>query len=274
MNIGVIGTGNMGTILIEALLDSGASAPEHLYVTNRTKEKAARLQNVYPKLNVMQDESAVVDHADVFFICVKPLDIVRVLKHSASSITRDKLLVSITSPVSVKEIEAIVDCPVARAIPSITNRALSGVSLITFGKTCGAEDREKLLKIMEAISTPREIEEEITRAASDIVSCGPAFFTYLTERFIQAAQSQTDINYEQASNFVTEMLIGLGQLLDQKHYTLHALREKVNVKGGVTGVGLSVLKEETGDMFEHLFQKTHEKYAEDRSLIKRQFSEE
>lgn len=268
MKIGVIGTGNMGRILIEALIDSGVVNADELYVTNRTKEKANRLKNFHPNLNLMQDIYEVVDEAEVLFFCVKPVDLVRLLKESAVAISNEKLVVSITSPISVEELESIVNCAVARAIPSITNRALSGVSLITFGKTCGSKERNKLYEVMERISKPREIEEDVTRVASDIVSCGPAFYTYLTERFIQATQSQTKISYDQATELFTEMLIGMGRLLEKNHYTLPSLREKVNVKGGVTGEGLSVLREETGYLFEHLLQKTHAKYEEDRKLVK------
>ncbi|HET7658491.1 MAG TPA: late competence protein ComER, partial [Bacillales bacterium] len=237
MKIGIIGTGNMGRILIEAFIDSGFIDPSDVFVTNRTKEKAERLQNNYPHLHVMDDAVEVIERSDVLFICVKPIDIYSLLRKTADSFSRDKLLISITSPVAVNELESVVDCSVARAIPSITNRALSGVSLITFGESCGEKERKDLIEIMGAISKPYEIEENITRVASDIVSCGPAFFTYLTERFIQAAKSKTEISEEQATAFASEMLIGMGQLLKKNFYTLPSLREKVHVKGGVTGVG-------------------------------------
>ena len=45
MKVGMIGTGNMGTILSEALLDGKAVSPSDLIVTNRTKEKAERLKH-------------------------------------------------------------------------------------------------------------------------------------------------------------------------------------------------------------------------------------
>lgn len=45
MNIGFIGTGNMGTILIEALIESEAVIPSSLTITNRTIGKALNIKS-------------------------------------------------------------------------------------------------------------------------------------------------------------------------------------------------------------------------------------
>lgn len=45
MKIGFIGTGNMGTILIEALIESRAVIPSSLTITNRTIDKALNIKN-------------------------------------------------------------------------------------------------------------------------------------------------------------------------------------------------------------------------------------
>lgn len=271
MKIGIIGTGNMGSVLIQAFSESAAVSASQLVITNRTKQKADHLQVDYPDLNVADDASQIAREADIIFVCVKPLDIQPLVQTLSADLSQEKLLVSITSPVNVNELESIAECSVARAIPSITNRALAGASLITFGSSCSDKQQQDLLALMGHISTPYQIEENITRVASDIISCGPAFFSYLTQRFIQAAATQTDITYEQATHFATEMLIGLGELLEKEIYTLPGLQEKVHVKGGVTGVGLSVLEAEIGDMFERLYLKTHQKFKEDRKKVQNQF---
>lgn len=49
MNIGFIGTGNMGTILIEALIESRAVIPSSLTITNRTIDKALNIKKTIPR---------------------------------------------------------------------------------------------------------------------------------------------------------------------------------------------------------------------------------
>lgn len=271
MKIGVIGIGNMGRILTEAMLEQEAVAPSSLTIVNRTMKKALVLKNKYHDISVVSTPKDVAITSELIFLCLKPHDIFHVIQDILPYLTKDKCLVSITSPISVDQLEATVPCSVARAIPSITNRAKAGVSLLTFGANCSGKWRTELEHLFRKISVPIEIDEKVTRVASDIVSCGPAFFSYLTQRFISAAVKETEINEETANILASEMLIGLGELLKNGYYTLPALQEKVCVKGGITGEGIKVLEEELGEVFEHVFHATHMKFREDMEMVKKQY---
>ncbi|WP_214480339.1 late competence protein ComER [Bacillus sp. SM2101] len=271
MNVGIIGTGNMGKVLIEAFIESKALLPSKLCIFNRTIEKAEKIRINFPEITVTSDAEDVINQSDIIFICVKPLQIHPLLQQISPCLTHNKCLVSITSPISVHQIESMVNCQVARVIPSITNRAFSGISLISFGESCSQHYISYINYLFSNISEPVLIEEQVTRVASDIVSCGPAFFSYLIQRFIDAAANETEITREQATTLATGMIIGMGELLQKDIFTLQTLQEKVCVKGGVTGVGIAVLEKELGDMFEHLFQSTHDKFCEDIEDVHNQF---
>lgn len=271
MKIGIIGTGSMGSILIEAFIESVAIAPSQLIVTNRSVEKALVFKEKYPELEVAESATDVATEADIVFLCVKPLQFHSLLNELKSVLTEDKIVISITSPISIEQLQSVVPSKVCRAIPSITNRALTGTSLVSFGNTCSLNDQEKVLTLMRHISTPVIIDENITRVASDIVSCGPAFFSFLIQSFIEAAVRQTDITKEEATKLSSEMMIGFGKLLEKEIFTLPTLQKRVSVPGGITGEGIKVLKEEVGDIFDLLFQQTHAKYYEDLEKIKEQF---
>jgi competence protein ComER len=219
----------------------------------------------------MNSAEDVVNRSDLVFICVKPLDIHPLLKKLEHLLSPNKCLLSITSPISVEQLESLVKCQVARAIPSITNRAFSGVSLITYGNSCHKDTQRSIEELFEQISNPVQIEDDITRVSSDIVSCGPAFFSYLLQKFVEGAVSETNITNDQAILLASEMIVGMGKLLETDLYTLPTLQEKVCVKGGVTGKGIEVLEEEVGDMFKKVFHVTHEKYYEDIEEVSVQF---
>ncbi|RDU35466.1 late competence protein ComER [Neobacillus piezotolerans] len=263
MNIGIIGTGNMGRILTEAFLDSRAIKAESLMVANRTMAKALELKKVYPGIQVAEKAEEVARHSDMVFICVKPLEIHSLLGKITTLLTKEKCLVSITSPISTAQIETLVECSVIRAIPSITNRALAGACLMTYGEKCDPEWKKRVFDLLSNISSPIEIEQQFVRVASDIVSCGPAFFSFLLQGFIEAAIKKTAINPDTATELASAMIIGMGELLRKGHYTLPALQEKVCVKGGITGEGIKVLESGLGDLFHDLLDATHGKFKED-----------
>lgn len=272
MKIGFIGTGNMGTILIEALLESEAVKPSQLYLFNRTKEKALRIQQKFETIHVVDEVDVISKYCDCIFVCVKPHQIPEVLEAIKNNLIQEQCIVSITSPVTVEELELLVPCQVARIIPSILNRALTGASLMTFGDRLSDVWKRTLTEVFSHISKPIEMEENITRISSDIVSCGPAFFSYLAERMMEAAVKKSNITKEEALFLTTEMLIGLGELLKQKHYTLPTLIEKVCVKNGITGEGISVLESHLDGVFEEMFTKTNDKFLLDKKLLQGHFN--
>ncbi|WP_186576468.1 late competence protein ComER [Aquibacillus kalidii] len=263
MKWGVIGTGNMGQILIESWLSSRTIEPEQLYITNRTISKAMAIKEQYPSINVCEDIKDLVKTVDIIYICVKPLEIHPLLLNIYNYLSKEQCIVSITSPYSVERLESMVPCQVARMIPSITNRAMSGITLASFGNRITDQMKGYLLQSSKIYSTPEQIDENVTRMASDIVSCGPAFFGYLAERFIQSATEETLISKEQATKLTEKMFIGFGKLLEDGHYTLPELIEKVCVKGGVTGEGIKAMDQHIGELFNYLIRATHDKYRED-----------
>ncbi|WLD92149.1 late competence protein ComER [Alkalihalobacillus sp. AL-G] len=274
MKVGIIGTGNMGSILISALIESLAVRPSEMMIINRTVKKAEKVKDQYPDIKIGKTNNEVAAFADITFLCVKPLEYYALLERISPELTRDKLVVSITSPISVEQLEALVSCSVARAIPSITNRALSGASLITYGKMCSPHKRKQLDQLMSKISTPVVIDQSITRVASDLSSCGPAFFSFLLQAYIDSAVEETNITKEQATQLVSEMVIGMGKLLEKEIYTLPTLQKKVCVKGGVTGEALKVFEAELGPLFNHVIERTHQKYDEDCEAVDRQITKQ
>ncbi|WP_047151373.1 late competence protein ComER [Aneurinibacillus tyrosinisolvens] len=271
MHIGFIGTGSMGTILIEAFIESGALLPSQIIASNRTREKLSPLLAKYPGINTAANRDVALQ-ADFLFLCVKPLDYRVVLDEIRDCLDDQKLLLSITSSVGVERLESFLTCKVARVIPSITNAALSGATLVTMGRRLQDEDAQALFTLLSAISTPIHIGEAETRISSDIVSCGPAFFSFLLQRFIDSAIQETSLSEGQATEMMTQMIIGMGRLLEDGRFSLPTLQQRVCVPGGVTGVGLRVIDAETKDVFTQTIQATQEKFASDLAEVKASFS--
>lgn len=52
----MIGTGNMGKILIESMIDGKAVSPEDLFIFNRTRNKALEIKEEYPTINICDSD--------------------------------------------------------------------------------------------------------------------------------------------------------------------------------------------------------------------------
>lgn len=267
MKIGVIGTGNMGSLIIDALINSKSVKPKNISVMNRTEKKALDLAQKHPGLTIRHSPAEVIRHSAVIFLCVKPLQFYPLLQSVRGVWRTDQLAVSITSPITVGQLEKMTPCPAARVVPSIVNQVLAGSTLVTFGTSTNERMKSRLWRLLEHFSHPIEIGEEKIRAASDLSSCGPAFLSFLLEKMADGAVKSTQISKKEATELTAEMVIGFGKLLERKAYSLAELRNKVTVKGGVTGVGLNVLNHECGAVFEHLFEETQKKFLEDHLAV-------
>ena len=72
MITGIIGTGNMGTILVESLITSGFLNQEQVMINNRTPFKAAVLKEKYPGISIASSSVETAKSADLIFLCFKP----------------------------------------------------------------------------------------------------------------------------------------------------------------------------------------------------------
>ncbi|PTM59547.1 late competence protein ComER [Desmospora activa] len=274
MTIGFIGTGSMGSTLIQAFIDAKRLAPEEIVVYNRTRSKAEKLQKQYPGLRIAANNRELVQQTPIFFLCIKPHEFRTVLDEIKDHVHDDQIAVSITSPVMIRDLEEWLPAKIAKIIPSITQAVLSGNSLVIPGTRLSETDRNTLWNLFAAISRPLLIEENHVRIASDLACCGPAFMANLLEKLADAAVEETQLPREQALSLVTQMTEGLGGLLSVGGFTLQSLQERVAVPGGITRKGLDLLDAEIGPVFHDLIRLTHTKYAADIQQVKSSFQTE
>lgn len=273
MKVGMIGTGSMGRTLIEAWIRAGVLQPEDLIISNRTRSKAELLAASYPGMQVAENNVRVVNKAQFLFLCIKPNDFPSVLSEIQHAVQPEHLVVSITSPVMIHDLERYLAGKVAKVIPSITHVALGGTSLLIPGSRLSAAEQQDLSRLFAAISTPLVIDEQYSRIASDLASCAPAFLANILEQIIDAAVEVTGLPQATAAQLVAQMVLGTGKLLTEEGFTLNHLQERVAVPGGITQEGLQLLSGEFAPLFDRLFRLTHTKYAQDVEQVRQSFSD-
>lgn len=275
MKVGFIGTGSMGSTIIEALIQSGALEPSQLIASNRTRNKVQQLAAQYPGLQLASSNVETVQESDIVFLCVKPSEFKAVLNEIAQYVKPSLIVVSITSPVLISHLERQLSCKIAKIIPSVTNYVWSGASLCMYGSRIQTEDRLLLEQLMMSVSRPVQVPEQYTRITSDISSCGPAFIAFFVQKWIEAAVEVTGIERNEAERLASEMLLGTGKLLTEGGFSLEHLRQRVAVPGGITAEALRLLDSELDGVFQQLIQVTHAKYEEDLHKVESQlFGEE
>lgn len=67
--IGYVGYGNMGSVLLNSLLEKKCITSGNIYLYNRTKEKLNEIKESYIDINITTSINEVINNVDIFFIC-------------------------------------------------------------------------------------------------------------------------------------------------------------------------------------------------------------
>ncbi|MDB4895401.1 MAG: ComE operon protein 4 [Firmicutes bacterium] len=257
MNVGFIGMGNMGQMLVTALARSGAMPPGEIFASNRSQEKLKRIAAAVPGIQVAYSNKELAQRCRVIFLCVKPGETKGVLDEAAPYITADHLLVAITNTIDMPALEAVVRARVAKVIPSVVHSVHEGVSLLMFGERCTVDDRALLHQLLGAISRPCVIAESQARVASDLSSCGPAFLSYVFRALAQAARRYSpELAPDTIDSIICTTSVATCRLIQETGLTFDDVIAKVSTPGGVTADGIRVLDEQLAGVWEQVIETT------------------
>lgn len=249
--------GNMGRMLVTALLRAGALDPDSTIVSNRSREKLNQMASLFPRLQTTGRNDELAQGAQVIFLCTKPGETKGALAEMRPYITQNHLLVTITNTIMIPVLEDATPARVAKVIPSIVQGVGSGASLLIFGERCTVSDRALLDQLLRAISTPVVIQESQARICSNLTSCGPAFLAYVYRALSKAArQYQPDLMPELVDQLVRETIKATSQLIDQNGYAWTDVIDRVSTPGGITAEGIKVLDEQMAGVWEQVMETT------------------
>lgn len=247
-------------MLIQSFIKGGAATPQNLSATNRSPEARIAIA-AETGITLVENNCALVRDADIVILCVRQPDVAEVMDEVADFLTKEKLLISIASDVSLSTLEAMSPARMARVIPSLPAEQLKGVSLIVFSERITPADREEITSLFGTISTPFVILEPDIESYTTLTSCAPAFFAAMLREFVASAARMAGVSADDAEQLARETFIGTASLLDIPGTTCEDIISRVATPGGITEVGVEVLSRAFPPVCDDLFAATERKHA-------------
>ena len=252
--IGIIGFGNMGSIIAHKL---AAQTNEYdVRVFEKDKSKVVKAKGI----SFSEDISDLMLKVDTVILAIKPQDFDRLLKELKGRIL-DKLVISIAAGISTKHIEKFLgNVRVIRVMPNIAARIAESVSCMCKGNFANDDDLECAKEIFNYLGTVRSINEEMMNAATAISGSGPGYIFYFIEnsaldpynipeharhdmmRRLEKAAEALGFGIEDAAFLAANTVNASISLLKSTKSTPEELRSQVTSKGGTTEAGLEVLR--------------------------------
>ena len=260
LNIGFIGCGKMASAIIGGVLKS-QNAGLYNITASEINEELANSASQRLSIEVFTDSNVVVDKSNVIFIATKPNQVVDVLNSIKTSLTKDKLIVSIAAGVSTSKIENIaVDNRVVRIMPNTPALVNLGMFGICKGSKATDDDVQIVENILSLLGKTIRVEENQMDIVTAISGSGPAFFYQVIEDMARAGE-KLGLDYEKSLILATQTALGSAQMVFNRGETsVQTLIDNVATKGGCTFVGISEMKEQNSTkMFYDVLSKTTEK---------------
>jgi pyrroline-5-carboxylate reductase len=243
MRIAFVGSGNMTTSLVGALVRRGTPAGS-LTVSDPVPAQVERLAREFGVQGVADNNEAVRD-ADLVVLAVKPQQMAEVARGIAPQLAeRRRVIVSIAAGVRLADLERWLGTgtPIVRAMPNRPALIGAGITALYPGKGVTALDRDSVEALMSAAGATVWLDQE---SQMDVVTAisgsGPAYFFLLLEA-LESAGIASGLPASTARRLAVETARGAGLLAAESGESPAVLREQVTSRGGTTAAALEVLE--------------------------------
>ncbi|WP_027176431.1 pyrroline-5-carboxylate reductase [Desulfovibrio aminophilus] len=237
MNVGFIGTGNMGAAIIKTLQSVDGFTVFGLNQTRSKLETLARETGLTP----CDDIRELTDKSDFVVLAVKPQQAQAVWPDLVPALTREKCLVSIAAGLTQKDLMRGVGgiCPVVRTMPNSPALIGEGVTAVCFDDPALTDRQKQAVQAMFQYSGDVHVlPEQLFDVFTAVIGSGPAFIFYLIETMIESGV-ELGLERESSSRMVKKMFRGASLMAEQSTLHISLLREMSVAPRGTTIAALA-----------------------------------
>jgi pyrroline-5-carboxylate reductase len=240
--LGLLGAGNMASAMVAGWVKADPGMVERILVTDKGSGRAAALAQRHGLRHVATN-AELVDAADIVVLCVKPVDVERVLREVSGLVTPRKAIASVAAGVGTATLETIldVDAPVFRFMPNVGVRVGAGTLAFSSGRFTDTAAEQSVRAVFALLGEIVPLEERLFDAATALSGSGPAFLGLIVEAF-EDAGIVAGLTHADARRLFLSTVAGTAALLREEDLGCADLRRMVTSPGGTAAAGLATME--------------------------------
>ena len=291
MKIGVIGYGNMGSMIVNNILKLNLLLDdEELIVSNRHLNKFESLIDEYPEenLNITSDNKEVAEQCEKILISVETPQFKEVLDEITPFINEKTHIIYTCAGLSFNHIKPFFDGKLTLVIPTLastvtSNNSISslsrrkGVTLIKHNSKVELQERLFVEDLFNEFSYVKKIDNPIyfneeednlhpkdneLEVSTILSSCGPAFIAIMIEKFAKCSMELSNISYEEAEDMILKTILGTSMLKEDQSLSNEEIINRVATKKGITQEGVDLLDKKLNKISKDLIKTLLSRYDE------------
>jgi len=236
--LGLIGgTGQLGSAMATAWLESGCLAPDGFWISNRSG--AGTGFDAWPDITFTNSNQTLADACDIVVLSVPPalLETVRIS-------ARGKLVISVMAGVSLEKLAELTGSNrIVRAMSSPAARQQLAYSPWTAASSLPGPDREAVATLLSACGLSDEVEgEHQIEAFTALTGPVPGFVAFFADSMVQYALAN-GIEPETAVRAVKQLFLSSGQIMSTDAAAPSERVQEMVDYAGTTAAGLIKMRE-------------------------------
>jgi len=241
--VGFIGAGNMAEALIKGLLSSKIFNKKEITASDISNERESYISKRYG-ISINKNNKSLVKESEIVILSVKPNNIKTVLKEISSSVTANKILISIAAGIPTSFISKALgkNKKIVRVMPNTPALVLEGASAIYFSNKLNDKEKAQVLNIFNAIGKTFTIEkEDLMNGITALSGSGPAFVALFIEALSDGGV-KAGLPRSTALQLAVQTVLGTAKLISEENIHPAALKDMVSSPAGTTIEGLTELE--------------------------------
>lgn len=242
MNIGFLGTGNMGGAIISGYAKQAKEKGQTLLAFDPNHEKLLAMSEK-TGLIPCESQEELVTRSDVVVLGLKPNIFDTVLPEIAPLFTEGKVVVTMAAGISIAFIESFLGAktPIIRIMPNTPAMVNQGMTAVSRNANVGDEMFQQIFRMFTAIGKAEEVPEELIHCVIGVSGSSPAY-TYMYIDALANEAVKNGMNYNQAVIFAAQSVLGAATMVLETGESPEQLRINVCSPGGTTIEAVHVLQ--------------------------------
>lgn len=241
--IGFIGAGNMGKAIISGIISSGITPAENVIVYDVYKPALTALADEFG-IQVVTNESAVVENSDLIVLAVKPGMVSGVIEKIAPSVSDECVIVSIAAGISIEKLSEGLpkQSKIVRVMPNTPAMVGCGMSALSPNQYLTDEDCNFVKSVFDSFGKAEFVGEYLMDAVVGVSGSAPAYVYMFIEALADGAV-YSGMPRQQAYQFAAQTVLGSAKMVLETGKHPGELKDAVTSPGGTTIEAVKSLEE-------------------------------
>ena len=242
MRLAFIGGGNMGEVMLSAVLNKGLTTPQDISISDVNESRCQYIRHEYD-VYVTGSNLEVLSRGDMVVLAIKPQNLVEVMAELSGQLKPHQLVLSIIAGARINTLcLGLNHKTVVRVMPNTPAQIGEGISVWAATSEVTEQQREWVSSILGAMGKEIYVaEERYIDMATAVSGSGPAYVFLFVESLVEAAV-HIGLPRDIAQEMVLQTLLGSGHLVQKSGKEPSELRRMVTSPGGTTAEALLQLE--------------------------------